>query len=127
MTFSIETFRIHGGEEIKLFKSPDGKYACPVCGDVSVGGSPYANCRAVVGGVSVGEPGAVGSLDICPVCSTQYGYSDFPFENETQSVNWKWRQLRHEWLRSVEITNEIKMKLKNIDLDPDAEILMARR
>lgn len=122
MQIIVRKLKMRSGEEIHCRETVDGRYVCPVCGLAAGGDPPYADSRAVMNGQVVGEPFATGSFDICPCCSTQYGYTDSPHSDETQSVNWKWQQLRRDWLRSVEITAEVKEQLKNLDLDPHEEI-----
>lgn len=122
MNFKIKTLRFNDGEEITVRETEDGNHVCPVCGSIGPGDAPYDNWWTLVNGQRVGPAFAAGSFNICPDCHTQYGDSDFPHIDEPQSVNWKWRQLRGRWLRSVEITEKIKEQLRNLDLNPEEEI-----
>ena len=123
--FQTQTLRLKGGEHIQLRKTTD-RYVCPVCGELLGGDPPYAESRLVIDGVPTGETSAVGSFEIYPLCHTQFGYTDYPAENEPQSIDWKWKQLRHGWLRAVEITEVIQNNLRNLGIDPEGEICSAR-
>ena len=126
MDFKIKTLKFKSGEEIIIRETEDGGYVCPICGFVGRDEPPYADSQALVNGQRVGTVSAGASFEICPVCATQYGDDDFPNEDEPQSRNWKWQQLRREWLRRIEITDEVKNQLRNLDLEPDAEIRQAK-
>jgi hypothetical protein len=122
MNFQIKKFKFKSGEEIVLRQTEDGKHVCPVCGFIGEGEPPYADTQALVNNQLVGPVFAGASFDICPICHTHYGCTDHPLNDEPQSVNWKWQQLRHAWLRRVVISKDVKMQLRNLGLDPDEQI-----
>jgi hypothetical protein len=107
------TIITRSGEAITIHVDSDGNSACPVCGGVFPGEWPWGECYECDGdGNATGEPYACASFDICPCCNTQYGYDDSP--KEGQLLADRWRELRLEWLRTVEITPAIREQLRNI-------------
>lgn len=116
--------KLQTGEVIGIWSTPDGYSACPVCGILIQGEWPYLPSPNDKNVASI--PSAYASHNICPCCSTQYGDCDFVEPGERITQDEKWRQLRHKWLREVNITDQLTEQLHNLGIDAGQEIRLAR-
>jgi hypothetical protein len=80
---------LRDGTAASLFQSPEGQWACPVCGSPELSQAPYTHD----GG---------GSFDMCS-CGFEFGFDDDPGASReaTDSVRENWRRWREQLLRDL--------------------------
>lgn len=123
MQYTPYQVKLFNGDPIEIRLLPDGRSVCPVCGAITTGEPPYSQGEFDSSGKLKNDPPkdklwATGSMDICPQCHTQYGYSDFleDFPGMTQSQ--VWAKLRREWLDRVNWKPAALTQLaENLDID----------
>lgn len=104
--------KLWNGEEIEIITNSDGKSVCPVCGYLTGGDWPYFNSKS-----EDGEIFAHGSHEICEVCHTQFGDSDFVGDYPGMTQQQIWNALREDWLKVVIRTPQMVEQLKNLGVN----------
>ena len=120
MEIVVKPLATRAGDMVELRETKSGDSVCPVCGWIGpadVGWGEYHECDDA--GNPIGEPYAAGSFEGCPSCDTQWGVDDVVLTNCQGDQLRRWEELRSEWLKTIEITDEIRTKLLNIGVVVD--------
>lgn len=125
-------YRLFLGNVINLNFDDQDRGACPVCGFILEGVYPYYPWSEHATKQADADPQhpstikkdedaelliASGSFDICPICKTQFGETDFLDNSSNLSQHDLWYQLRQNWLKNVVVNAVIRSQLSNVGVE----------